>query len=85
MCEILALIRWFIIPIVPCVDCSTFQQIGYIFVVETGAVVISLVSLVFPIFWFLVNTIGNAAVLSCCPLLVISNKYFIRMFEIKSY
>ncbi|XP_065226328.1 transmembrane protein 94 isoform X2 [Planococcus citri] len=67
----LAIIRGCMTPVLQCPfeNCSKFQYIMCSFVSEIGTTVISLVSLIFPVYWFIANNVGNAAVLSCQSLL----------------
>ena len=60
------------IPVLQCPfeNCTEYQDILYLFVSEIGTTVVSLVSLIFPVYWFIANNVGSAAVLSCQSLLV---------------
>lgn len=60
----LATVRWYIVPLLHCRDCTQFERWIYFSVIETTSVLIPLISLIFPIFWFVSNAVGNALLLS---------------------
>lgn len=64
ICEILATVRWYILPLLHCPSCTKMERWTYFFVIETTSVLIPLISLAFTVFWFTSNAIGNSLVLS---------------------
>lgn len=70
LCEILAVVRWYVFPHLHCKSCTQYERWAYFFLVETSSFLIPIISLVFPLFWFISNAIGNTLLLSRYSLLV---------------
>lgn len=61
--ELMAAVRWYISSFPPRQNGDEDDRWTYFFIVETSSLIIPLISLIFPVFWFISNAFGNALLL----------------------